>query len=76
MSVRRRAGLALGLFAISAGVMIVFDAIATRAVGVVGLIASLVVGASAIITHDALSDPAPAPADAPRASESPEPPLP
>lgn len=80
MSVARRARLALGLFAISAGLMIVFAAAAARAVGVVGLVASLVVGGSAIITHEALSDhdpdPDPAPAEPPPAFESPEPPLP
>ena len=56
MSVQRRGRLALGLFLMAAGLLVVFDLAAVRAIGVVGLVASLVLGASALLTHEALSD--------------------
>ena len=56
MSVRGRARLALGLFVVGAGLLVVFDLAVLRAVGVAGLVAALVLGASALLTHEALSD--------------------
>ena len=56
MSVTRRARLALGLFVVGAGLLVVFDLAVLRAVGVAGLVAALVLGASALLTHEALSD--------------------
>ena len=56
MSVTRRTRLALGLFLVASGLLVVFDAAVTRAVGVAGLVASLILGASALLTHEALSD--------------------
>ena len=80
MSVRRRARLALGLFLAAAGLLVVFDLAVLRAVGVVGLVASLVLGASALLTHEALSDrpgdASEAESAAPDASGSPGSPLP
>lgn len=56
MSAAGRARLALGLFAVASGLLVVFDRAALRAIGVVGLVASIVLGASALLTHEALSD--------------------
>lgn len=56
MSPRRRAISAAALFVVGSGLLTVFDGAAPRAIGVLVVIASLVVGAWAILTPQRLGD--------------------